>query len=50
MGGPELAAHQTSKIGTAMVMPITLKEKATESLFLFAIALLRCRMLTHLSA
>ena len=33
-----------------MVMPKTLEEKASESLFLFAIALLRCRMLTHLSA
>ena len=33
-----------------MVMPKTLEEKVSESLFLFGIALLRCRMLTHLSA
>jgi len=31
-------------------MPNTSKEKVSESLFLLAIALLGCRMLTHLAA
>ncbi len=33
-----------------MAMPKTFKEKVSESLFVFGIASVRCRMLTHFSA